>query len=352
MIDKIRHTLFELSVIVLIGVSIAVVGVYIWNLVRTPTIEDFKRAYNGQTLDTQVAVAEHYLNYFSIDELNRAVEASNTTSLCHQQAHALGRALYKRVPNFAEATKQCGNACTYGCFHGVMMGLFSTNSDTLGGIIDADDPVTYLKQMKSMAKDLCTKAELEGVVHPRYCYHALGHVFSYLDGTTLAEPLTWCDIFPAGGARGSCVSGVFMEYLMAPASKAVLYTKGAEPCDAYPQFTKRCYRFKAYGWLYAWGGLKPAFAFCDTLGENTLMCIKNIAEAASSPKVVASEAGMETLCGSLAGEKREACMDGAIVKVISVSDGDDSEHVCDPVASTEHERCLRVREEYRDDLYF
>lgn len=83
-----------------------------------------------------------------------------------------------------------------------------------------------------------------------------------------------------------------------------------------------------------------------------LLCIANTAEAAATEGLLGTREGMESICGGLTGEKRDACVDGALTKIIDLNDGDDSEHVCDLVAAEYRPRCLAVRTGYESDVYF
>ncbi|MBP9757721.1 MAG: hypothetical protein KBD06_03920 [Candidatus Pacebacteria bacterium] len=342
-----RRTIFrESAVIVISGVVVALLITGVMRYMHTPTIADFQSEYSAGEFAERVVVAGRYLDSFSTQELNSAIEDQNAEGFCHSQAHALGRAVYKRYSNFSEAILQCGNSCTFGCFHGVLMEMFSTESDTLGGVIEEESPQQYLSHVESIAKDLCTRPDVQTAVKARHCYHGLGHVFEHLSADDLGAGLKACEIFENEYAATQCRSGVFMEYLLSSSSESILYTKGEEPCDAYPDFADKCYRFKAYGWIYAWGGIAPALAGCDAFGKNALLCIKNTAEATSTPLLLSSNEGIEKICGTLRGEKRSACIGGALTKIIDVNDGDDSERVCDEVASSYRDRCLAVREQF------
>ena len=350
--ERTRKVLYESATIIIMGVVIALLITGAMRYLHKPTIKEFQEQYTGHPLEEQVTVADRYLNSFSAGELNKSIEDQNAEGFCHSQAHALGRAVYKRYPNLSDAIRQCGNACTFGCFHGVLMEMFSTESDSLGGVIEAVTPAEYIRSVQTVAKDLCDRPEVSSAVKARYCFHGLGHVFGYLNGANLNGGLASCAIYSDAYAGLYCRSGVFMEYLFSTSSAKILYTKGPEPCDAYPAYTNKCYRYKAYGWLKVWGGLAPALKACDTFGANTLLCISNTAEAAATPVLLAKDQGFEEMCGTLLGKKREACIEGAIMKIIDLNNGDDSEHICDVVAPDYRAACLGVRGRYQADMFY
>ncbi len=328
-IDTLRSILYEISVIFLIGVVIAVLGFSAWNYLNRSSMSRFTEEYDRSSSAQQVVVAERYLKRFPASALMSAVEEKYSTGVCHVEGHPVGRAVYKSHPSFSDAIRQCGSACTYGCFHGVLMEMFDTDSDTLGGVIEEQSPEEYLSQVKAVAKDLCTRPEVESVVRTRYCYHGLGHVFASMGGTDLKSAIDSCGIFSDRYVADTCRSGAFMEYLLSTSSAPVYYTKDERPCDAFPLYKSTCYRYKAYGWIDTWGSVEAAFQGCAAFGKDEILCIRSVAQAVSTRTLIESTEEFEKLCGSFVGEKRSACVDGAIRRNIELNNGDDSGHSCD-----------------------
>ncbi len=346
---RLRLILFEFSVVFLVGVALATILVTLTKYVQRPTLKTFAAEYTtAKSLDRQ-AISSRYLQLYPAQELLVTLEDSYKDTLCHSQAHQFGRAVYERSKNLAEAVKQCAAYCSYGCFHGVIMEVFTTDSDTLGGVFEYQESEQYLSQLTINAQGLCTKPEVASVVLARQCYHGLGHVFAYGAALDIEKATAACGVFADPLAEISCRSGVFMEsvYAAAEATTSVAYLKSAQPCDAFPESTYMCYSYKAYGWLSVWGGIVPALKACDTFGGNTMQCIGATAMAASSASLLATEEGIDSLCGSLEGEKKVMCVDGALTKIINISNGDDTEHICDGVVPSYHERCLEARKQYR-----
>ena len=345
--NRIRTLLYESSVIFLAGVLLAGISITVWRYARGPTLQTFQAEYAAAAIQDRQAISARYLRLFPAQDLLVALEDTYKDTLCHSQAHQFGRALYEQHKNFSEAVQQCAGYCSYGCFHGVMMELFATDSDTLGGAVADESSAQYLAHLTREAKDVCTKPEVERVVLPRPCFHGLGHVFAYGTAMDIKKAIAACGVFTDPLAEISCRSGVFMERIFSEATTSESYIKSVQPCDAFPDSTYMCYRYKAYGWLYIWHGLAPALKACDTFGGNSMFCIGATAMAASSPTLVATDEGINSLCGSLQGEKRDMCINGALTKIIDLNDGDDSEHICDAVAPAYHERCLDARKKYR-----
>lgn len=344
--DRLRTILYEASVIFLCGVAIASVVSFVWNTKFKLTIDRFKSEYSKGMSDDQLMLAEKYLRKFPASDLIAAVEEQNIDGTCHIQAHPIGRAVYKQNQNFTDAIRVCGNSCTFGCFHGVLMQMFATDSDTLGGVVDEESPEAYLAHVKAIAKDLCSKPEVENLIQRRTCYHGIGHVFESMANNDLDDGLSSCNVFDEPRAKEACVTGVFMEHLFSASSTDIRITKGPEPCDAYPQYTRECYIYKAYGWVSAWGGAQPAFDACQSFGENTNLCIMNVARAAANEPMLGSWRGFEQLCGRFDGHEKSECIRGALMKIIYLNDGDDSDHACDRVSTLYRPSCIKVLHAY------
>ena len=88
---------------------------------------------------------------------------------------------------------------------------------------------------------------------------------------------------------------------------------------------------------------------CDSFGKNMISCIKYVAQAGATPKLLETKDGFDSLCGSLVGERRDACTVGALIKILDLNNGDDSEHACDRVTLTYHSECLKVLEFFHKD---
>jgi hypothetical protein len=345
-LDRVRTVLYEASLIFLTGVVVAVVGFSIWSRLYQPSLVRFSREYAAADAHEQIRISERYLDLYPAGELLQMVEAVHSAGVCHVEAHPFGRAVYRHTKNFSESIKQCGGACTYGCFHGAMMEMFATESDTLGGVVNEEDPDSYLDHVKALAPDLCDRPEVASVVRSRFCTHGIGHTFAYLSQGDLAEAVASCEVLDSKSSISSCVTGVFMEYLFDPSRIRELDTTGPEPCDIYPKYTGECYRYKAYGWLHAWGTVDAALSSCSALGEHRLQCIREVAEASSTEQLLKTQEGIESLCGSRTGDERRMCVIGAFLKIIDLNNGDDSDHACDRVLVGYRSICLQILHEY------
>ena len=178
--NRFRSVLYEIAIIVLMGVAIALLVTGAMRYMHHSTLADFKREYAAGNAAQQETIAEKYLSRFTAAELLGVIDGGSVDGVCHVQSHGIGRAVYKISQNFSQSIKQCGDACTFGCFHGAMMQMFATDSDTLGGTVEGDSPAQYLQRIKDVAPDLCLKPEVESVVRIRSCTHGIGHSFQSL----------------------------------------------------------------------------------------------------------------------------------------------------------------------------
>lgn len=337
----------EGALILVTGITLATFGVYAWNSLHHPTLEAFRSEYLRTPYKGQEAIAKRFLAWYTPHELLASIQGGAADGVCHVEAHAIGRAIYAQNRNFSDSLKQCGNSCTFGCFHGVMMGVFATDSDTLGGSVEAESPAEYLASIRDSAVDLCSRPEVQGTVHARSCVHGLGHVF--VSGTgDIAASLESCKTLKDIEAVNACAAGVFMEYLFDSSHSAVMLKKGPAPCDSYPSFTASCYQYKAYGWLLAYEDPHAALVACDALGTNARICIRSTGRAAATEHVVEGGGEVDGLCGFLPREKRDECMSGAYMKALDLYDADDVDRVCDRVDTVHRSHCDRALKQFRE----
>lgn len=127
-------------------------------------------------------------------EKKYAYAASDQTTLSgpifdlHLLAHYIGAQVYKEKG--AEGIAVCDTSFGYGCYHGFVAELLSTEG---------------LSSMKKIDA-LCSKID-----NPGACIHGVGHGLSDLEGLNFTKALEGCDSFETTFAQ-ECWGGVFMEY--------------------------------------------------------------------------------------------------------------------------------------------
>ena len=339
-----RYVVFAVLLVLLLAAGI---GVYMRHLrIQSQGVQEFITKYAAADDVKRVAISQEYLAKYPASQLLASIDAKYADTLCHVQGHAIGRAIYRTNQNFSESLQICGNACTYGCFHGVLMEMFKTDSDTLGGTFEDSTSTDYLAHIQQEAKGLCSQPQVRDSVAPQACYHALGHVFTFMTDENLHAGVSACDILTTPLTRQLCVSGAFMEYMFATSSHDLVVTKDDAPCGAYPADSDECYRYKAFGWIHAWNDPVAAMNACDRFGKNTLLCIKSIAWAQASLHLINNDVAFSNLCGGFVGDKHAACIVGALLRVAELNDGDNSDHACDQVTGQYHDGCIKVLHSY------
>lgn len=322
-----------------IGV-LALIGVLLLKMHPSDTAPDLNSFVLQSARADEIArerIAQTYLQTYTASELLNALENADRIS-CHTKAHPIGRAVYARTKNLSDSIAQCGSTCGDGCFHGALMEMFSSDSDTLGGVINEEAPEAYIAHVRAAAKDLCAQPEVADSVLPSFCLHGLGHVFAYVSDYDLAGSIESCSIFQ-GDARKPCVSGVYMEYMSAEKNTGALSEKSFSPCTA-GEWSRFCFRFKGESSIAAWGSVPAALEACQTLTrELRSQCIAGIGFAKSTKDMFATASGPDSVCGTLTGEDKRSCVQGAMMQ-IAVSEPILSNAVCDRMDAAFRTLCV------------
>ncbi len=314
-----------------------------------PDIASFLIQYDNAADDDRESIASAYLKLYPASELLSALDAEYP--LCHTQGHPLGRAIYKADPNFKDAVATCANRCNNGCFHGALMEMFSTKTDTFGGVIDGDDPDSYLSQLMAVAHDVCERPEVAGLILPWSCVHGLGHVFAYVTREDLATSMKGCESLGSQEKKSLCAGGLFMEYMSDEKNEMALDQKNEFPCDKFPWVRAQCYAYKGAHSLIAWGSVKNAMDHCRTLGSAGLSCIRGIGFAVSRDEYLDTKDGLATECGGFNDPKEtSACIEGAVFHVVANLDGS-TNAPCDAMADPYRTECVRQLDEERNGQF-
>lgn len=314
------------------------------------SIERFVSEYDA-TEDTEVrrTIAERYLEVFSVAELNHAIEIQYPLSKCHPQGHGLGRAVYAREQNFSAALEQCAAGCNYGCFHGVLMEMFSTDSDTLGGAVNEENPDALMEHIRAKARELCASPEVQSVVLPVFCSHGVGHVFATVTDD-LDRAVSSCGVFQYAIGRNTCSGGVFMEYGRQNKHRNEIAQKGLSMCDPYPEYRTQCYRYIAFVVVESLGGIRNAMNACRALGEERKYdCIFGMAYYEMGQDDFSYAGGPDAVCGSLqTAREMQSCIDGGLWDVVNRTADRTTSSSCDAMYPAYQERCRTFLREQQD----
>ena len=241
--------------------------------------------------------------------------------LCHSEAHDLGRVVFTRTKDFAVSIQACGDGCTSGCFHGVLMEAFGHAEEN-----NAPHKHVWEDEIAEKMNDVCSDPAILALHSKGKCVHGIGHAVTFLTNYDMQKSLDLCARFDNKPLEFYCAGGVFMEYSL----EAKVQTEQSlhYPCDQFDPLPGNCYQFIMPKLLQRLGNLTAVEKEC--LGLDSFKradCFKGLGvlnnlSVADNPQLIAS------LCdgGSLADQ--QACVEGATVK-LSEGDQEKALAVCD-----------------------
>ncbi len=286
------------------------------------------------------AVTEKYMSILPGISLIDALEKRDP--LCHTDAHPFGRVIFRQTGNLAEALPVCGSKCSYGCFHGVLMEMFSTKSDTLGGTLLGESDTKILGEILAMSEQLCSRKEVMDWVVPWACIHGFGHVLMYMSQYNPQEAVAACQAFDDPTKDSICAGGAFMEFMQNDAYKASVREKNYFPCDLFPSYARSCFIYKGRPMVEGWGSVAGAIEGCRALDSSAerLACIRGVGVTGGSLERLRKSDGLIGVCDSLTGDELAACIDGAVTYVVFRMEADSSK-VCEEMAPEFEGICLQ-----------
>jgi len=330
----------SVAIVVLI-VSVSIAAVLFSE--RSSAIERFADRYLAASDEERERIAEEHLKVYSPGVLLEALEGRD--SLCHSAAHPVGRVIFRRSGNITDAMRQCQQACSYGCFHGALMELFSTNSDTLGGRL-SEEGNGALDEIADEASKFCFSDDVARVVLLRECIHGIGHVVTYAADYDLSKAVASCARLKRAGLSDVCAAGAFMEFIQRAEYRPTVSQKNFYPCDLFPQQARGCYAFKGRFMLEAWGTFDAAVGACQTLATmpERIGCIRGLGIAIGMRTELSRPDALDGTCGELAEGERTACIEGAVsATVLRMDDGDSDP--CLTMAPFFRDLCLLLHRE-------
>lgn len=281
----------------------------------------------SQAEDTRTVFAA-YLEKMSANEIVAALEASFPQ--CHMEAHNLGKALLAKIGDVNVAIEACGYGCTGGCFHGVLMELFTSSGK--------DDHV-HFEETAERIKTVCSSPPVTTYNQPGNCPHGVGHALAYLSNYDLEKALLYCALFEDKAIEYYCATGVFMEYHIEKGEPDIATRPLHYPCDRFTEFPAGCYRYKMQN-------LSKHFersfleSECLKLNDRTQAgCFYGIGFA-YSPLVFENPAFLSELCVKGTKRDRELCVE-AISEEITEFDKDTAERACASLDENLETFCLQ-----------
>ena len=219
---------------------------------------------------------------------------------CHDRAHDIGRASYKKygAASFALAS----HACRSGGFHGALEAMFADRGTA------------------NLAEDVaavCSGAANGFIRHQ--CLHGVGHGVMAWTNYAIHQALDLCSQASPSG-QGSCYGGVYMENVVGGLSGAMGHTTEwlsddpVFPCDVVePKYQPDCYMFQTsrmmevLDWDFAAVG-----ALCDAAPDGSrISCWSSFGRDVSSIARLDPFIGIEHCRHATDDEALSACMSGA-----------------------------------------
>jgi hypothetical protein len=345
MIPPMRNVLVVFSVAaILCGVSYAVLQENAQKVSQVRERAMFVEQYTEAPFEKKGRIAEYFSAFISYPEMVDALQKAD--QVCHSEAHPLGRAVYRKTNSLDESLKICGNSCSDGCSHGVLMEMFSSDSDYFNGR-GGDAPSSMLQALAEDGDALCRNGVVASGIFPRQCFHGMGHVMMYMAGYDLAKAVNGCDALNAAYSV-HCRSGAFMEFMGNDRADSKREVDPYYPCDIFPQYARGCYFFRANAILKA-HGLPESLELCRKLTKDDAhACIHGLGAALFyfDQSIVKENGGIEKACSMNDPAELDLCVEGALDRVAIVVD-DRTDEGCNMVASDYRSRCAKLLQETR-----
>ncbi|HXH02070.1 MAG TPA: hypothetical protein VNN09_02000 [Candidatus Competibacteraceae bacterium] len=153
---------------------------------------------------------------------------------CHAEGHDLGRVIYATLGELEPAFQLCGNRCTSGCMHGVLMGLFTQ---------DGNDHLT-LEQAQARIDSVCRDPAIVAAGGEGSCVHGVGHAVTVLANYDMATAIAQCQRFASRPFQYFCATGAYMEFFGDGSQPEPGADSPYAPCDREAAFPAACYRYK------------------------------------------------------------------------------------------------------------
>src|SRR5262249_15575286 len=123
-------------------------------------------------VNAREAIIEKYSQDVPYKTMANLLDVQN--KLCHSEAHPLGRVIFRDTQSVSESLRMCGNTCSFGCFHGVLMEMFGAKSDYFGASVDdAQTEKEALQNISKAADTFCLRSDIKNIIWPVECVHGL-----------------------------------------------------------------------------------------------------------------------------------------------------------------------------------
>ena len=285
-----------------------------------------------------------FLNKFSLKEVFSVFEKNETKpeliSICHEEAHYLGRQEYQKQKSLSKVFSSCNHSCLGGCYHGAVEGYFIEKNIA----IDGENDEAVAKEISSLCGK---KSDYQTPQDLTECLHGLGHAVMFLTENELPRSLKLCDTLNTEGEQELCYTGALMANTDSVQSQdhPTNYIKADDPMYPCPildkKYQKICY---TYGVLQGFQSeLDKTISICKQVpSEYAIECFQTMGRdrvySTSDEKVMKSECDLIS-----ESQFREACYIGTVGSLV-VRYGLESEKplsYCSILDSTYKDSCYR-----------
>jgi hypothetical protein len=261
----------------------------------------FLAEYAAVAAEARRELLRRWLSVLGADGLLDALETRS--GFCHWEGHDLGKEILRRTKDVGAALGVCGDRCTVGCTHGVLMAAF---------VGDTEETVwkhATVADVRGRIRDLCAPGGAAGGIEPGNCAHGVGHALLILGGGDLARALGHCGAFTPRPLAYYCASGVFMEHVTAARPGGARHF----PCDTHTEYPPACYKYRGYSLLAAHGNdVRAAAAECLPLAPALRRgCFYGLGATQFGALNLAPERLAE-LCAAGDADDRVMCVNGAM----------------------------------------
>ena len=262
----------------------------------------FLAEYAAVDAGARRALLRSWLFVLGADGLLDALETRS--GFCHWEGHDLGKEILGQTKDVGAALGVCGERCTVGCTHGVLMAAF------VGDGNDGAWKHATVADVRARIRDLCAPGGTAGGIEPGNCAHGVGHALLVLDAGDLAVALGHCGAFTPRPLAYYCASGVFMEHVSARRPGGARHF----PCDTYTEYPPACYKYQAYALLAAHAGDVRAAITAECLPLAPPLrrgCVYGLG-ATQFGQLNATPERLADICGVGDADDRVMCVNGAM----------------------------------------
>lgn len=338
----------------LIALAVVVSGAvsgYAWQeksgqIAASKAAASFIDAFASAPYEKRQQVVDYFAPLVSYGDMLQGIQTKYPT--CHSEAHPVGQMIFRRSNDLGESLRICKNSCGDGCFHGVLMEMFSTTNDYFNGL-DGGSPSSTLSAIASKGEELCAGKEVSGGFSARQCFHGMGHVMLYVADYDIARAIRGCSLLDVEH-RVNCRSGAFMEFVISSRSEEKINSSTYYPCDLYPQYALTCYYSRSNSMVRNLGvaGASEACRALPTQPERNA-CLQGLGGGIFywDPAVLRENGALERACAMDSDAEEKLCVEGALIR-ISLTLDYKSDKSCDILASDYRQRCTELLREIRN----